>query len=182
MSKVTKNVFFKPGIVFLSLVMLMSIITPSISAATNNEKTMDSEAIKKAEQELKFYFETVGEFDENGKYIIKNHKLFQEKLDEKDPNAIKLEELSKLNYDESMIQPYGATSFAKCVVNKFVHSYGNIARQFMNGAIYGYIKSKQYDLAARLMFKTLTKAGIKVNAVGLAAELSYYGWKCRSAW
>ncbi|WP_212925861.1 hypothetical protein [Oceanobacillus sp. J11TS1] len=58
---------------------------------------------------------------------------------------------------------------------------GNIARQFLTGAIYQYIKNKQYDLAARLMFNTLVKAGFKVNAIGLAAEAATYGWQCRNA-
>lgn len=63
--------------------------------------------------------------------------------------------------------------------NKFVDSYGTIARQFLTGAIFTYIKNKEYDLAARLITKTLVKAGFKVNAVGIAAEAALYGWQCR---
>lgn len=101
-------------------------------------------------------------------------------LYEKDPNAMELQNLSQLNYDDLSIQPIGATSFGKCVVNKVLSSYGNVARQFLNGSILIYIKYKQYDLTARLMFKTLVKAEYKVNAVGLAAVLGY-GWRCRGA-
>lgn len=89
---------------------------------------------------------------------------------------------SDSSFQKSSFQVASATSFGKCVVNKMIGSYGNIARQFLNGAIFTYIKTKQYDLAARLMFKTLIKSGMKVNAASLAIELGYYGWKCRGKW
>ncbi|MBP3039295.1 hypothetical protein J9303_07280 [Bacillaceae bacterium Marseille-Q3522] len=137
--------------------------------------------MNKISEELQFYFETVGEFNENGEYVIKNEQLLRKRIEEGDSNAYKLYELSKLKY-ESSYGTNGAYEFGKCVVNKFIGSYGNIARQFLNGWIFIYIKNKQYDLAARLMFDVLKKAGFKVNVVGIAIEAGIYGWQCRNRW
>lgn len=169
--------------VFLSVMMLMFTVMPGVSEASSYSKE-DLIEIKKMEEELRFYFEEVGEFNDYGEYIVKDETLFFEKVEAGDPNALALYELLQLTSENTSptYEIQSATSFAKCVGNKFVNSYGNIARQFMTGAIFTYIKTKQYDLAARLMFNTLVKAGFKVNAVGLAAEAAMYGWQCRGEW
>ncbi|MBW7636575.1 hypothetical protein K1I48_24600, partial [Bacillus licheniformis] len=84
---------------------------------------------------LKFYFEEVGELTNEG-YVIKNKELFDKKVLEGDPAALKLKELiaSDSSFQKSSFQVASATSFGKCVVNKMIGSYGNIARQFLNGA------------------------------------------------
>ncbi|WP_239475812.1 hypothetical protein, partial [Bacillus licheniformis] len=180
----------KPFILLLTAVLLVTFVVPQISQASefsNSQVKSYSDSgdysEKELEEILKFYFEEVGELTNEG-YVIKNKELFDKKVLEGDPAALKLKELmaSDSSFQKSSFQVASATSFGKCVVNKMIGSYGNIARQFLNGAIFTYIKTKQYDLAARLMFKTLIKSGMKVNAASLAIELGYYGWKCRGKW
>ena len=139
--------------------------------------------IQNIEEELEFYFEEVGELTDNG-YVITDYDKIQERIDNGDESAERILELASLgeNENQGMITPYSADAFAKCVVNKFVSSYGNIARAWNNGLVYTYIKTKQYDLAAQLMAKTLIKAGFKVNAASLAIEAAVYGWQCRGKW
>ncbi|WP_307892572.1 hypothetical protein [Bacillus swezeyi] len=182
--------FCKPFILVLTAVLLVTFVAPQISQASefpNSQVKSYSDygnySEKELEEVLKFYFEEVGELTDEG-YVIKNNELFDAKVLAGDPAALKLKELiaSDSSFQKSGFQVASATSFGKCVVNKMIGSYGNIARQFLNGAIFTYIKTKQYDLAARLIFKTLVKSGMKVNAASLAIELGYYGWKCRGKW
>ena len=183
--KFVNSNYFKTFVMFLSVLLLAFAVSPSISQASAIEYSKeDLKEIQKMEQELKFYFEVVGEFDDMGNYIVKDENLLLEKVAAGEENAIALYELSQLvkDSDTPSYEVYSAASFGTCVVDKFIGSYGNIARQFMTGAIFTYIKTNQYDLAARLIFSTLTKAGLKVNVVGLAAEAAWYGWQCRGAW
>ncbi|SFJ73479.1 MULTISPECIES: hypothetical protein [unclassified Bacillus (in: firmicutes)] len=150
---------------------------------TQEEKQETEQLAIEIEKDLKFYFEEVGELTEYG-YKITNPALFQEKISANDPTAMNIAEIIGYNqynkYDKEIQR--SAASFGKCVANKFINSYGSIARQFLTGAIFTYIKSKQYDLAARLIANTLIKAGFKVNAAGIAVEAATYGWQCRNEW
>jgi hypothetical protein len=185
MEKIMKSSIFKPLILFLATLMVVFHVSPSVSKADTVDLS-DLEEMERMSDELEFYFDVIGEFSENGDYIIKNEELLKELIDAGDPNALEVYELSKLSHDsfnpDFENEMNSAATFGKCVVNKMISSYGNIARQFLNGSIYIYIKNKQFDLAAKLMFGTLIKGGIKVNAIGLAAEVAYYGWQCRGAW
>ncbi|WP_226568026.1 hypothetical protein [Bacillus stratosphericus] len=182
--------FCKPFILLLTAVLLVTFVAPQISHASefpNSQVISYSDygnySEKEIEEVLKFYFEEVGELTDEG-YVIKNNELFDAKVLAGDSAALKLKELIALDssFQKSGFQVASATTFGKCVVNKMIGSYGNIARQFLNGAIFTYIKTKQYDLAAKLIFNTLVKSGMKVNAASLAIELGYYGWKCRGKW
>lgn len=164
----------KPIILILTTVMLIAFVTPQISASDSEFSPNELKEINKISKQLQIYFEEVGELTENG-YIVKNEELLKARIDAGDSTAIMIYEFIQLR----SIPVLNATAFGKCVVDKFANSYGTIARQFLNGAIFTYIKTKQYDLAARLMFSTLVKAGFKVNAVGLAVEAGIYGWQCR---
>ncbi|MGE6632467.1 hypothetical protein [Bacillus sp. NPDC077027] len=169
------NLFFKSIIVSIVMVMLVTFTSPLATFAINNSAEDVDNSIEDLEATLKFYFDEIGELTDNG-YVIKDEDAFNAKILMGDPAALKLKELIS---QEPALSTASATSFAKCVVNKMVGSYGNIARQWLSGAIFTYIKTKQYDLAARLMFNSLVKAGIKVNAATVAIEVSYYGWQCR---
>ncbi|MDV3451204.1 hypothetical protein VSS76_13420 [Bacillus safensis] len=169
------NLFFKSIIVSIVMVMLVTFTSPLATFAINNSAEDVDNSIEDLEAVLKFYFDEIGELTDKG-YVIKDEDAFNAKILIGDPAALKLKELIS---QEPALSTASAASFGKCVVNKMVGSYGNIARQWLNGAIFTYIKTKQYDLAARLMFNSLVKAGFKVNAATLAIEVSYYGWQCR---
>ncbi|MBP1082304.1 MULTISPECIES: hypothetical protein [Bacillus] len=160
-----------------------------------NATVSDQASEKELEKVLKFYFEEVGEFTDEG-YKVKVKELFNAKVSTGDPAAVRLKELMQTDSvssgscqksevagaTTSDFQDASATSFGKCVVNKMANSYGNIARQWLQGYIWTYITTKQYDLAARLIFNSLIKAGFKVSAATIAIELGYYGWQCRNEW
>lgn len=168
-------------VLLLVVVMVMGFSSPYVAQASESMYSAEEmREINKIQEELRFYFEEVGELTEQG-YVVKNEKLFQDRLNAGESSALEISEFIKINYYSGAadIQPMGVADFGKCVVNKFVDSYGTIARQFLTGAIFTYIKNKEYDLAARLITKTLVKAGFKVNAVGIAAEAALYGWQCR---
>ncbi|CUX95618.1 MULTISPECIES: hypothetical protein [Bacillus] len=183
MVKISLTKFFKPMIAVVIIAMLVTFVSPQISEAQASEfkvATSDEVSQKELAGILKFYFDKVGELTDEG-YVIKDKELFDAKVFAGDPAAIKLKELIQAD-SEPTFQVASATTFGKCVVNKMVSSYGNIARQWLTGSIFTYIKTKQYDLAAKLIFKSLVKAGFKVNAASLAIELGYYGWQCRGKW
>src|SRR5699024_5553851 len=124
-------------VMFLSVLIMMFAVMPMITEASTEEYSKEElKEIQKMEEEMKFYFEVVGEFDEQGAYVIKDEELLLEKVAEGDQNAIDLYELSQLTSENEIpsYEMYGAASFGKCVVNKFAKSYGNVARQFLTGA------------------------------------------------
>lgn len=174
---VLRTNFFKPVILILTTILFLTLVTPSVSANNAEFSPEEQKEINKISENLRFYFEEVGELTENG-YVVKNAALLQERIAAKDSTAIMIYEFFQLG-PKPAFQTLGVTDFAKCIVNKLVGSYGSIARQFLNGAIYTYIKSKQYDLAAKLIANVLVKAGFKVNAAGIAAEVGMYAWQCR---
>lgn len=171
-------------LVIVTTLILSTLGSTSLNLSASAEKNnIDQQALEQEiKMELEFYFDRIGEFDENGNYVIKDEELLKKQIESGDEIATQLYELSKLNHSEPLVGINGASEFATCVVNKFANSYGTIARQFATGAIYTYIKNKQYDLAAQLMAKTLIKAGFKVNAASLAIEAAVYGWQCRGKW
>lgn len=161
--------------------------TGSINPNTFDDSSYTEDELKQIEdieKDLKFYLEEAGQLTENG-YEITDYEAIQERIDNGDKEAQRVLELSEQQDDvvnNQNVSPQSANDFATCVVNKFVSSYGNIARAWMTGAIYTYIKNKQYDLAARLMFNTLVKAGRTANVASLAVEAGIYGYQCRGQW
>lgn len=143
-----------------------------------NFTTEELEQIDKIAMDLKFYFEEAGEFTEQG-YVVKNEALFQERIKNGDESAERI--LASVRENE-MVNASSSTTFAKCVVDKFADSWGNVARAWTTGAVFTYIKNKQYDLAAKVIFKTATKAGRTANVASIAAEIAYYGYLCRGKW
>ncbi|WII38590.1 hypothetical protein [Paenibacillus thiaminolyticus] len=177
----TKGVLYRSMVFLLVAVMVMGFSLPHVAQASESAYSAEEmREINKIQEELRFYFEEVGELTEQG-YVVKNEKLFQERLTAGDPSAIKLTQFMATKYYSGAadIQPMGVADFGKCVVNKFVDSYGTIARGFLTGAIFTYIKNQEYKLAAKLIAQTLVKAGFKVNAAGIAIEAATYGWQCR---
>ncbi|AAU20284.1 hypothetical protein [Bacillus cereus] len=178
---------------FIAITLLVSTafsLQASAEESINNDNNLTYEQQQEVdklaievEKDLRFYFEEIGELTESG-YKITNPALLQEKISANDQTAINIAEIigySEYNKYDKEIQR-SAASFGKCIANKFINSYGNIARQFLSGAIFTYIKSKQYDLAAKLIANTLIRAGFKVNAAGIAVEAAAYGWQCRNEW
>jgi hypothetical protein len=161
--------------IFNSLFIFLLLTCPQVYA----ESSAEFQEIDSISTQLKLYFEEIGEISDSNEYHIYNYDLFEELLTRKDPIAQKIYEIYFLNDEININSP---KKFAKCVVGKFIKSYGSIARAFLTGAIYTYIKKKEWDLAARLMFKTLKAAGFKTNAASLAIEAAIYGWQCRKKW
>ncbi|MGN9866366.1 hypothetical protein [Bacillus swezeyi] len=177
---------FKSFVSMLTAVLLVSFCTSGLAKAQEVDfSASELKEINKISEELKFYFEEVGEVDSNGVYRIKNMELLKERSQAGDTTATNVLEIyqdTSVNKESHGISTRSAKAFAKCVVGKFQESYGYIARGFLTGAVYKYIKNKQWDLAARLMFKTLRAAGFKANIAGLAAEAAIYGFQCRGKW
>ena len=186
MNSIIGSRMLKPVVAVLIMVMLIASITPSVSATENTSYSKDDlEQIEQISEELEFYFEEIGELKADGSYQINDLEALNERLDAGDPTAEKVYEIytqTSQPSSSSSYQTQSASSFANCVVGKFQDSYGAIARGFLTGAIYQYIKNKQWDLAARLMFNTLKAAGFKTNVAGLAVEAGIYGFQCRGKW
>lgn len=139
------------------------------------------EQIENIEKELQYYFEEVGELTDAG-YVIHDREAVQEKADNGDESAQRVLELVPEVAEPGAITTYSAGTFGTCVVNKFIDSYGTIARAWTTGLVYSYIQNRQYDLAAKIMFKTLTKAGRTANVASIAIEAGIYGYQCRGSW
>src|SRR5699024_12005806 len=67
-------------VMFLSVLMMMFAVMPMITEASTEEYSKEElKEIQKMEEEMKFYFEVVGEFDEQGAYVIKDEELLDRK-------------------------------------------------------------------------------------------------------
>lgn len=139
------------------------------------DERINREEVRKTIKELKFYFDEVGEIDEDGEYIIYDIEPLKEKA-KNDETAQEILDLYEKNKDVPV--PEGVGSYVSCIVDKFVASYGDLFKAFFKGAILDYIKKKQWLKAAKLLVKSAAKAGFKGSAVSLAASLALYAAQC----
>lgn len=152
-----------------------------ISSVHETEATLDEQLqIGEIAEALQFYFDEIGQFDQNDNYVITNPEALQKLVDQGDTLAQRVQEIYFAESAElGVLSP---VNFAKCVAGKFADSYGSIARAFLKGEIFDLIKTKNWSKAAKLMFNVLKAAGKSVSAASLAVEAGVYGWQCRGKW
>lgn len=129
---------------------------------------------------LRFYFDEIGQFDDQGRYQITDVAALEKLMANGDVLALRVHEIYFNGSSE--LGTEDAVDFAKCVAGKFADSYGSIARAFLKGEIFDLLKKKDWGKAAQLMFKVLRAAGKSASAASLAVEAGIYGWQCRGKW
>lgn len=132
--------------------------------------------LAKTIKELKFYFDEVGTIDSTGEYVIHDIEPLKEKAK---TDKIAQEILDLLNqHKDQTIDLYSTSSYVKCIINKFVASYGEIWNAFFGGAVIGYLEKKEWTKAAKLLIKAAAKAGVKAGGILVAGELALYAVQC----
>lgn len=182
-------------LLFCSVLLVVSmVLNPFINIAQAESKpnledyedvTLTPEEEAKAEklaEDLEFLFEeTIVE--ENGEYVIRDKGKVIDYFGEEHYDEIN-NLVAIINGDESVINNGDAPgnvstmSWVDCVKGELVNAYGAVYRAFFTGTVGAYIAEKKYMEAAKLIAKASVKAGLKVSAITLAAELSWYAIKC----
>src|SRR5690554_3010942 len=98
-------------LVIVTTLILSTLGSTSLNLSASAEKNnIDQQALEQEiKMELEFYFDRIGEFDENGNYVIKDEELLKKQIESGDEIATQLYELSKLNHSEPLVGINGAS-------------------------------------------------------------------------
>lgn len=175
----------KIGLILVAFLMVFSIFGTSMASAESYE---GNNLEKTLEMKMKYYYEDIGELTSDG-YVIHDQEAFDKRVEEGDVFALelqsimekeKIKELQSLRSGE--VSTFGAGSFVSCIGNRFAEDFTNDVKLILNGNLYYYIATKQFDIAAKELAGFLKRQGFRANAVTMAAQLTYYGFLCRNAW
>lgn len=160
----------------LALVMLFGVIAPvGVVFAEDNNGTEAEEALA---EELKFYFEEVGHFNEDNEYIVTNPELLEDRIEDGDEVAKDLYELYLANRE---IQPYGSVDYGKCIIRDYFGMWVDLFNGNLFDLFVGYVKDKAWFAAAKIVLKVAGKSTGYANAASAAAQLAVSAYNCRGS-
>lgn len=159
----------------LALVMLFGVIAPvgAVYAEDNNGTEVEEALIA---EELKFYFEEVGHFNEDNEYIVTNPELLEDRIEDGDEVAKDLYELYLANRE---IQPYGAADYGKCIIRDYFGMWVDLFSGNLFNLFVGHVKDQAWLAAAKIVLKVSGKSAGYSNAVSAAAQLAVSAYNCR---
>lgn len=161
----------------LALVMLFGVIGPVGAVyAQDNKDTEVQEAL--LAEELKFYFEEVGHFNEDNEYIVTNPELLEDRIENGDEVAKDLYDLYLANRE---IQPYGAVDYGKCIIRDYFGMWVDLFNGNLFDLFVGHIKDQAWGAAAKIVLKVAGKSTSNANTLAAAAQLAVSAYNCRGS-
>lgn len=159
----------------LALVMIFGIIAPVGAVYAQDNTDIEVQETLLAE-ELKFYFEEVGHFNEDNEYIVTNPELLEDRIENGDEVATDLYELYLANQE---IQPYGAVSYGKCILRDYFGVYVDLINGNLFNSFVGYVQDKAWTAAAKILVKLTGALGSNANLIVVGGQIAVPAYNCR---
>ncbi|MEK4651937.1 hypothetical protein [Niallia sp. FSL W8-0954] len=181
------------GVFFLCFTLFLSVLTPKVTLAEENEDIeVSEEEINKLAKELEFVFEEVVKLDDDGNIVNINFEKYDETFG-MDENIEQLKEES-LDISNEEVTKYSdlISTFSinrtpswypsqnkrdkidACIRKKIKDNYRDTLSIAAITTLIQYVKDGNYKKIA----KRLLKMGVKNNALSMAVTLVYYHTQC----
>lgn len=162
----------KSGIMFI---MLFSLFAGSLSGVAKAAETTepDEQQVEELANQMEFIFEKALIRDENGNPTGIDVQMIEDKYGSSpELDYLKLQIAADNNTSGTITTMDAALD--KCINKKVKNGFGEYLKVSTYTTIIDYITSGNYSLAA----KRLLKLGVRGNAAGLVAQLTYYYTSC----
>lgn len=170
-----KKILFSLAVSLIALSGIFSSLTYA-SSQTNNSGQNDftQEEINQVADELEFYFEEVGQIDQNGNYSVHNYDLLLEKAESGDETAQAL--VQQIN----QAQPASATDYAQCILADYFGTEIALLQGDLVDAVVSEIQSGSWQAAAEIILISIGDTAGKANIVATATQLALAASTCSS--
>lgn len=144
-----------------------------------SKENFSQEEIDAVAEEIQFYFEEVGQLDENGNYHIHNYELLEEKANSGDETAQGFIEQINFNAQENGIAtPANLQDYAGCILSNFFGTEIALISGDLINSVVGYINDGAWQAVARIVLESIGGSVSKANIVSSAAQLAIYAGYC----
>ncbi|MGO1748280.1 hypothetical protein [Alkalibacterium gilvum] len=188
MKKVVKTLLFG---FLLSIIVSTVFPVMTASADTVDDEETPDEVVQELSEEFKFYFEEVGELTEDGKYVVHNLELLQERAEAGDEYAGLVYERF-VQSQSSVISPeqpiagpgnlvpakYSARGFTSCVFDETFGLYIGILSGDIIQTLAGYLSDRAFTAAAKLIIRYVPSLVGQSTPLSIAANLAVASATC----